>query len=83
MRLARQHYEREERQKEEERRKRELEDAEAARKLQQLEISKHKGGVTNGAVAMGTGKTQQVLSGAHEKKKTFFFHGLLILLRDN
>ncbi len=53
MRLARQHYEREQRQREDEKRRREQEDAEAARKLQQLEISKRKV-VTNGT------KTQQV-----------------------
>ena len=56
MRLARQHFEREQRQKEEERRKREQQDEEAAKKLQQLEISRTKGipnGVANGRVANG------------------------------
>ena len=57
MRLARQHYEREQKQREDEKRRREQEDSEAARKLQQLEISKRKV-VTNGNA---TAKTQQVL----------------------
>ncbi len=52
MRLARQHFELEQKQKEDERRRRERDNEEAARKFQELEIGTRKGMVTN-----GTGKT--------------------------